>query len=94
MEKTFRKLSALGGKRIILAAVGLADPNNPENITTIKNAMEKQLPREAFANAQVLHFRGGIDYSRLRFLQKNMMAMMYKKVSGLPEEKRQPKSTP
>ena len=35
-----------------------------------------------------MHLRGGIDYSCLGFKHKTMMAMLYKKATGLPEEKK------
>jgi len=88
MKKTFGKLSSVSGKKIIIATVGLADPTDVENTNTIKKGMEKQLSKEIFENSSFLHLRGGINYSALNFKHKTMMAMLYKKAVGLPEEKK------
>ena len=88
MKKTFGKLLSAEGKKIIIATVGLADPADGENINTIKKGMKRQLSKELFEHAHILHLRGGIDYSCLGFKHKTMMAMLYKKAIGLPEEKK------
>jgi len=66
----------------------LADPTNEQNTTTIKSVMGKQLPKDLFEKSHIFHLRGGIDYSRLGIKHKAMMAMLYKKATGLPEEKK------
>ncbi|MDO4490863.1 MAG: flavodoxin domain-containing protein [Lachnospiraceae bacterium] len=88
MKKTFARLSSVSDKNIIIATVGLADPGDKENTDTIKRGMEKQLSKELFDHAHILHLRGGIDYSCLGLKHKTMMAMLYKKATGLPEEKK------
>lgn len=88
MKKTFGRLSSDSGKKVIIATVGLADPMDPENVKTIRKGMEKQLSKEIFQNACIIHLRGGIDYLHLSFKHKTMMAMLYKKAIGLPEEKK------
>lgn len=88
MKKTFRKLASVVDKKIIIATVGLADPTDSENTNTIKKGMERQLSKELFEHAHILHLRGGIDYSCLGFKHKTMMAMLYKKAIGLPEERK------
>lgn len=50
--------------------------------------MEKQLSKDLFEKAHILHLRGGIDYSCLGIKHRTMMAMLYKKATGLPEEKK------
>lgn len=88
MKKTFAKLSLVEDKNIIIATVGLADPTDVENTNTIKRGMEKQLSKGLFHQAHIVHLRGGIDYSSLGLKHKTMMAMLYKKAIGLPEEKK------
>lgn len=88
MKKVFRELSSVADKKIIIATVGLADPADSENTAAIKRGMEKQLSKDVFENADIFHLRGGIDYSCLGFKHKTMMAMLYKKAIGLPEEKK------
>lgn len=50
--------------------------------------MKSQLSRELYEKASIFHLRGGIDYSKLSFKHKTMMAMVYKKAVSLPEEKK------
>lgn len=88
MKKTFAKISQDQDKKIIIATVGLADPMDTENTDNIKNSMKIQLSTELYENAQIFHLRGGIDYSHLNFKHKTMMGLLYKKVVGLPEEKK------
>lgn len=88
MKKTFSKLSIVAGKKIIIATVGLADPKDIENTKVIKSGMRKQLSQNIYEQAHIMHLRGGIDYSCLGFKHKTMMAMLYKKATGLPEEKK------
>ena len=88
MKKTLAKLSLVEDKNIIIATVGLADPTDVENTNTIKRGIKNQLSKGLFHQAHIVHLRGGIDYSALRLKHKTMMAMLYKKVIGLPEEKK------
>ncbi len=88
MKNTFRKLKSVDNKKIIIVTVGLADPNDDENTSAIKRGIEKQLSKDVFDKAHILHLRGGIDYSCLGFKHKTMMAMLHKKAIGLPEEKK------
>ena len=88
MKKIFRNLKNCSAHKIIIATVGLADPDDKENTETIKRGMKKQLPEEVFNNAMIFHLRGGIDYSKLSFKHKTMMRMLYKKAVHLPEEKK------
>ena len=88
MRKTFKGITDCSQHRIIIATVGLADPNDAENIRTIKNEMKKQLNDEVYMKAIIHHLRGGIDYSKLGFKHKVMMNMLYNKAINLPEEKK------
>ena len=88
MKKTLSKLSLVEDKNIIIATVGLADPTDVENTNTIKRGMEKQLSTGLFQQAHIVHLRGGIDYYSLGLKHKTMMAMLYKKAIGIPEEKK------
>ena len=88
MKKTFKNMKDCRKHRIIIATVGLADPSDKENTDTIKNGMKKQLSKEVYDKAMIVHLRGGIDYSKLGFKHKTMMGMLYKKAVTLPEEKK------
>ena len=88
MSKTLRNLNNISSKNIILITVGLADPNDEENINNIRDNIKKQLKSEVFKKAKIFHLRGGIDYSKLNFIHKTMMNILYNMVKKLPEEKK------
>ena len=88
MSKTLRSLNNISSKNIILITVGLADPNDEENINNIRDNIKKQLKSEVFKKAKIFHLRGGIDYSKLNFAHKTMMNLLYNMVKKLPEEKK------
>lgn len=88
MAKTFKKISNYGNKKIIIATVGLADPMDIENINNIENSMKRQLSSKIYERAYIYHLRGGIDYSKLNFVHKIMMGLVYKKAKSLPEHKK------
>lgn len=75
-------------KKIILFTCGLADPENKENVTHIREALSKVLTSEMMSHFQIFHLRGGIDYSRLNLIHKAMMSMMHKMLlDKAPEER-------
>lgn len=88
MKKTFAKMSHYQSKKIMIATVGLADPTDVANTDNIKSSIKRQLPKEIYEKALIFHLRGGIDYSKLGLKHKTMMALLYKKTVGLPEEKK------
>ena len=88
MSKTLRNLNNISSKNIILITVGLADPNDEENINNIRDNIKKQLKSEVFKKAKIFHLRGGIDYSKLNLAHKTMMNLLYNMVKKLPEEKK------
>lgn len=63
-------------KNVILFTCGLADPSDPENIEHIRTELKKVIPSKIEKNLTIFHLRGGIDYSRLGFVHKSMMAML------------------
>lgn len=88
MKKTFSKLTACKNKKIIIISVGLADVKDKHYTDDIKKSISRQISKEVYENASIYHLRGGIDYSKLSFVYKTMMGLLYKKVIALPEEKR------
>lgn len=68
----------LSGKRVILFTCGIADPAKPENTAHIRESLGKVLSPEMMNQIQLFHLRGGIDYKRLSFVHKSMMAMLRK----------------
>ena len=88
MTKTFKKITNCENKKIIIATVGLADPMEKENVIKIENSMKRQLPVEIYEKANIYHLRGGMDYSKLSFLHKIIMKLVYEKTKRLSEEKK------
>ena len=88
MKQTFAKLATCEGKTLAIATVGLADPTDAENVANIEANMRRQLPKEVYEAAHIFHLRGGIDYSKLGLKHKAMMALLYRKAKGLPEEEK------
>lgn len=72
----------------VIVTVGLADVRDAENIQNIKNSIRRQLPEDVFRRTRFFHLRGAIDYSKLNLKHRTMMALLYAKARGLPEEKR------
>lgn len=84
----------LSNKKVILFTCGLADPENPDNISSIRKSLEKTLSPEMLNHIQIFHLRGGIDYPRLSFIHRSMMAMLRrmllkKDADSLTQEDRQ-----
>ena len=88
MKKTMAKYTVSDDKRLIIATVGLADPENQENTEHIKSSIRKQLPADVYDSTAIFHLRGAIDYSTLNFKHKTMMGLLYRKAKNLPEEKK------
>ena len=87
MSKTLKKLNKISNKTIILVTIGLADPIDEKNINNIRNNIKIQIPKEIFEKAKIFHLRGGIDYSKLNFVHKTMMKLLYNAVKNVPQEK-------
>ena len=68
----------LQGKPVILFTCGIANPQDPQNIANIEAGIAKLLTPEMQKTVKQFHFRGGIDYARMRPMHKAMMAMMRK----------------
>lgn len=87
LSKTMKKINNPEDRDITIFTVGLADPEDKENITAIRKRVKEQIPEELYDEEKIFHFRGGIDYSKLSFIHKAMMTLVYKKVKNIPVEK-------
>ena len=72
----------------IIVTVGLADVQDAENIQNIRSAVHRQIPEDVFRRTRIFHLRGAIDYGKLNLKHRTMMALLYAKAKGLPEEKK------
>ena len=68
----------LAEKNVIIFTCGLADPDDPENVSHIRKALSNVLPVGLRERVHLFHFRGGIDYSRLSIVHRAMMSMLRK----------------
>lgn len=82
IAKNFEKLK---NKKLIVFTVGLADPENPDNLKSIQKSTSGALPSEAKEQIKFYHLRGGMDYSQLGFIHRTMMAMLKKVLSKKKE---------
>ena len=88
MKKTLNKIEDCHNKKIIIATVGLADPNDKGNTDRIREGIKRQLSEDMYNQVKVYFLRGGIDYSLLNLKHKTMMAFAYKRSKRLKEEER------
>jgi menaquinone-dependent protoporphyrinogen IX oxidase len=72
-------------KRVVLFTCGLSDVGKESNIATINKGLDRILTNEIRSRIQIFHTRGGIDYSRLSFVHKAMMKMVFSHLSKKPE---------
>lgn len=68
----------LSDKEVILFTCGLADPEDPGNVSHIRQALGKVLPAEMMDSMKIFHLRGGINYAGLNCVHKAMMSMLRK----------------
>lgn len=72
--KQFKKLfPLLRQKKLIVFTVGLASVDDPE---PFKQLVQKNFDQEQIDRIQFYHFRGGMDYKRLSFAHRSMMAAL------------------
>lgn len=90
LAKTFRCFSLRDGQKIIFITIGLSDPDEPENRHNIRMSIQKQLPSGLFQQAKIFHLRGGIDYQKLSFGHRTMMALLYRSLRKTPLEQQTP----
>lgn len=90
LAKTFRGFSLRDGQKIIFITIGLSDPDEPENRHNIRMSIQKQLPSGLFQQAKIFHLRGGIDYQKLSFGHRTMMALLYRSLRKTPLEQQTP----
>ena len=75
-------------KKVVIASVGLADPNDKGNRDRIREEIKRQVHNCVYDKAKIYYLRGGIDYSKLSLKHKTMMAFIHRKVKVLGEEEK------
>jgi len=64
-------------KTLIIFTVGAADPS----ITDYSAILSKNFTPKLLSEIKIFHLRGGIDYAKLGFVHKGMMAMLRSMIS-------------
>ena len=88
MKKTLNKIRNVRDKKVVIASVGLADPNDKGNRDRIREEIKRQVHNCVYDKAKIYYLRGGIDYSNLSLKHKTMMAFIHRKVKVLREEEK------
>ena len=72
-------------KSLVVFTVGLSDPDT----TDYSKILSENFSQEFLQKIKVFHLRGGIDYKKIRFIDKTLMSMLIKfKVKKIPKEER------
>ena len=79
LKKSLPKLKTAAN--LIVVTVGLADPEEEENVQHIRASVTKQL---GGAKTTFIQLRGGIDYGKLNMLHRTMMRMLYSQIKKKP----------
>ena len=83
LKKIVSKMSS--DQELVVVTVGLADPDDSDNVNSIRNSIKSQIPPEFYDESKIFHLRGAIDYSQLGLKHKVMMSLLHSKVSKMPE---------
>jgi len=86
LKKTVGKMA--GNQELIIVTVGMTNPSEIEYFSGIRKSIKSQIPSKFYNEEKIFHFRGGIDYSRLRLKHRFMMSMFHKMVLKTPESQR------
>ena len=83
LKKTVARMSP--DQELILATVGMVDPEDKTFFDSFREALKKQIPPQLFDGRKIFHLRGAIDYSQLELKYRILMGLMYSQASRLPE---------
>ena len=87
LRRTLSSLRPPLEQKLVIATVGLSDPQDEENTNNINASLMKQLSGDVYKKATIFHLRGGIVYGRLSLAHKTMMGLLYRKARTLPPDK-------
>lgn len=83
LKKTVSKMSPT--QELVIATVGVTDPNELVYFEDIRKAIKAQLPASFYDEKNVFHLRGAIDYGQLGFKHSIMMKMFHSMMLKKPE---------
>lgn len=90
LAKTAARLSE--GQSVIIATVGLADPDAGASAEAIRASVRKQVPDWLYAQARLFFLRGGIDYQALHLRHRVMMWAFRRILLKTPPGERTPET--
>ena len=70
---------------LVIATVGVTDPNEQSYYEGIRKAIKTQLPASFYDEKNIFHLRGAIDYGQLGFKHRAMMKMFHSMMLKKPE---------
>ena len=83
LKKTVSKMNSQ--PELVLATVGMTDPNETTYFEGIRKALKAQLPASLYDETNIFHLRGAIDYGQLGFKHRIMMKMFHSMMLKKPE---------
>ena len=75
LKETIGKMAP--GQELVIATVGVTDPNEQSYYEGIRKAIKAQLPTGLYDEKSIFHLRGAIDYAQLGFKHRIMMKMFH-----------------
>ncbi|HIV01966.1 MAG TPA: hypothetical protein IAC74_00220 [Candidatus Aphodoplasma excrementigallinarum] len=75
-------------QKVVIATVGLANPDDNANADTIRAAVRRQVPDGVYAQAKLFFLRGGINYKALSLRHRVMMWAFRRILLKTPPEER------
>lgn len=67
--------------------MGFGDPASQRHVENVEKSLKRQLTPEIYGRLRIFHFRGGMFYSKMRFLHRLMMRMMVAVLRSRPADK-------
>lgn len=80
-----KNYSKLKDKEIIIFTCGITNPEDKEQFELV---LIRNLTEEMRKNCQIYHFRGAIDYQKLKLFHKAIIAMLAKMVKKIDDDKK------
>ena len=83
LKKTVSKMAPV--QELVIATVGVTDPNEQAYYEGIRKSIKTQLPASFYDEKNIFHLRGAIDYSQLGLKHRVMMKMFHSMMLKKPE---------
>lgn len=84
LNKILKALPKKENIHLLIATVGLLDPQDRANVKKIRTHLKKKIPKDLSDNILWVHLRGAMDYSHLSRTDAFLMRLLCKKVRRKP----------